>query len=121
MPISEARENFAEVVNRAVYGGERTYITRRGRRLAVVVSAAQVEADLARVAQQGAVDTCERLWEYVADRDKATKAAVRQLIDMVIRDAEDFADMAALRAAEEERESGAEPVPWEQVKADLGL
>jgi len=51
MPISEARENFAEVVNRAVDGGEPT----------------------------------------------------------------------ALRPAKEERESGAEPVPWEQVKAGLGL
>jgi len=121
MPISDARENFAEVVNRAVYGGEPTYITRRGRRLALVVSAAQLEADQARAVQQAIVETCERLWAHVDDKDEATRAVVRGLIDQAVSAAEDVGDEAALAAAEEERESGAELGSWEQVKAELGL
>src|SRR5215831_4370027 len=121
MPISDARENFAEVVNRAVYGGEPTYITRRGRRLALVVSAAQLHADRARVHQQAVVETCEHLWAHVVDKDEATQAVVRGLINQTIEAAEDVGDLAALLAADEERESGAEPPPWEQVKVDLGL
>jgi hypothetical protein len=35
--------------------------------------------------------------------------------------AEDATDLAALDASEAERETGAQPVPWEQVKIELGL
>jgi len=35
--------------------------------------------------------------------------------------AEDLADIEAARAAREEMAGGEQPVPWEQVKADLGL
>jgi len=121
MPISDAREHLADVVNRAVYGGEATYLTRRGRRLALVVSAAQLEADRARARQQAIVETYRELWERFADADEPVRAMIRDLIDESIEMAEDSADYAVLRASLDDRESGAEPEPWEQVKAELGL
>jgi hypothetical protein len=43
-------------------------------------------------------------------------------LDWLIELAEDYADVAAARAARDEMaETGEQPVPWEQVKADLGL
>jgi prevent-host-death family protein len=37
--ISEAREDLAELVNRAGYGGERVQLTRHGRPVAAIISA----------------------------------------------------------------------------------
>lgn len=37
--ISEARGEFAELVNRAGYGGERVELTRHGRPVAAIISA----------------------------------------------------------------------------------
>lgn len=42
MSVSEAREGFADLVNRAAYGAERVIVARRGRELAAVVSAEDV-------------------------------------------------------------------------------
>lgn len=42
-------------------------------------------------------------------------------LDRLVAAAEDLADMEAARAAREEMTAGADTVPWEQVKADLGL
>lgn len=121
MPISDAREHLADVVNRAVYGGEATYLTRRGRRLALVVSAAQLDADRARAREQAVAGACSQLWRSVASADDGTRDAVRAVINQMITIAEDAADTAVADAARAERESGAEPLPWEQVKAELGL
>jgi prevent-host-death family protein len=44
LPITDAREHLAEVVNEAAYGGTVTYLTRRGRRLAAVVPIEAAEA-----------------------------------------------------------------------------
>jgi prevent-host-death family protein len=41
--ISEARESFAETLNRAAYGGERVVLTRHGKRLAAVVPIEDLE------------------------------------------------------------------------------
>jgi prevent-host-death family protein len=35
--VSEARQDFAEIVNRAAYGGERVRVVRRGRAVAAIV------------------------------------------------------------------------------------
>ncbi len=121
MPISDARDHLADVVNRAVYGGEATYLTRRGRRLALVVSAGQLAADQARAAQEAIVEACAQMWRNVAGEDEATRMAVRAVIDEAIELAEDTADKAVIIATQDDHESGAKPVPWEQVKADLGL
>jgi prevent-host-death family protein len=37
LSITEARDELAEVVNRVHYGGERTYLTRHGKRIAAIV------------------------------------------------------------------------------------
>ena len=42
-------------------------------------------------------------------------------LDRLIAAAEDLADLEAVREAREELTSGERAIPWEQVKADLGL
>jgi prevent-host-death family protein len=79
--VSEARETFAELVNRAAYGDERVLIARRGRPVAAIVPIADVEF-------------LERL--------------------------EDELDLEAAREALADPEN-AIPIPWEQVKDELGL
>ena len=81
LPITDAREDLAEVVNRVAYGHERVRLTRRGKPLAAVVSIEDVE-----------------LLEQLDDR----------------------ADVDAMRQALADP-ANAEPIPWEQVRADLGL
>jgi prevent-host-death family protein len=41
--VSEARDTFAELVNRAAYGHERVLVARRGRPIAAIVPIADVE------------------------------------------------------------------------------
>jgi len=43
IPVTQARADFAELVNRVVYGGERIVMTRHGKPLAALVSAADLE------------------------------------------------------------------------------
>ncbi len=82
--LSDARSRLADVVDGARTRHDPVYLTRRGRRVAAVIDA----------------DDLERLLEA----------------------AEDLADLvAADEAREEMTRTGAEPIPWEQVKADLGL
>ncbi len=45
IPVTQARAEFAELVNRVVYGGERIVVTRHGRAIVALVSA----DDLARL------------------------------------------------------------------------
>ena len=42
-------------------------------------------------------------------------------LDRLIAAAEDLADIEAARAARDEIADGAAAIPWDQVKADLGL
>jgi prevent-host-death family protein len=44
LPITEARERLADVVNETAYGGGVTYLTRRGRRMAAIVPIEAAEA-----------------------------------------------------------------------------
>ena len=78
--VSEARETFAELVNRAAYGHERVRVVRRGRPVAAIVPIEDVEL-------------LERL--------------------------EDEIDLQAARDAVADPEAA--PIPWEQVKSELGL
>lgn len=77
--VSQARDHLAAAIEQARTTGEPVYVTRRGRRVAVIVDAEDYD-------------------------------------DLVER-AEDVVDRAELRAAREEDDF----VPWEQVKAELGL
>lgn len=42
MPVSKARGEFAEIINRVAYGGERILIERRGKGVAALVPAEDV-------------------------------------------------------------------------------
>ncbi len=83
MTVSDARARLADVVDAARVGHDPVYLTRRGRRVAAVIAADD--------------------------------------LDRLIAAAEDLADMEAARAAREGIAAGELPIPWEQVKADLGL
>jgi prevent-host-death family protein len=82
--VSEARRDLAAVVDEARSTHQPVYRSRRGRRVAAVIAA----------------DDLERLQALAEDMS-------------------DILDAETARA--ELRETAAEPVPWEQVKADLGL
>jgi prevent-host-death family protein len=43
VPVTQARAEFAELINRAAYAQERTVITRHGRPIAALVSAADLD------------------------------------------------------------------------------
>jgi antitoxin Phd len=79
LAVSEARDHLAAVIDEARRSGEPAFITRRGRRIAVIVDA--------------------EAYERVVDA------------------AEDVADRRELEAARTEDDY----VPWDEVKADLGL
>jgi prevent-host-death family protein len=84
LTVTDARARLADVVDEARVTRDPVFLTRRGRRVAAVIDA----------------DQLEKLFEA----------------------AEDLADIQVAAAARAEMaESGEEPVPWEQVKADLGL
>jgi prevent-host-death family protein len=84
MTVTEARARLADVVDEARVAHDPVFLTRRGRRVAAVIDA----------------DDLERLIEA----------------------AEDLEDIRAADAARAEvAESGVPPIPWDQVKADLGL
>ncbi len=82
--VSEARGHLAAMIDRARSEHEPIYLARRGRRVAALIDA----------------DDLDELLEL----------------------AEDMADIRAAEAARQEmRATGEAPIPWEQVKADLGL
>ncbi|MFZ1670801.1 MAG: type II toxin-antitoxin system Phd/YefM family antitoxin [Candidatus Nanopelagicales bacterium] len=82
--VTEARTKLASVVDDARVSHTPVFLTRRGKRVAAVVDATDLE----------------RLLEA----------------------AEDLADIHAAQAARAELDKpGIEPIPWDEVKADLGL
>ena len=84
LTVSEARRQLATVIDRARAEHEPVYLARRGRRVAAVIDA----------------DDLDRMLEL----------------------AEDMADIRAAEAARAEmQETGEAPIPWEQIRADLGL
>ena len=82
--VSDARQQLAAIIDRVRAEHVPVYLARRGRRVAAVIDA----------------EDLERILEL----------------------AEDMADIRAAEAARAEmRATGDAPIPWEQVKADLGL
>jgi prevent-host-death family protein len=80
---SDARARLADVVDTARVGHDPVYLTRRGRRVAAVIDADD--------------------------------------LDRLIVAAEDLADIGAAKQARAELADGSASIPWEEVKADLGL
>ena len=84
LSVSEARQQLAEIIDRARSEHTPIYLARRGRRVAALIDADDLDA--------------------------------------IMELAEDMADIRAAEAARAEmRTTGETPIPWEQVKADLGL
>ena len=82
--VSEARQQLAEIIDRARAEHTPIYLARRGRRVAAVIDADDLDA--------------------------------------IVELAEGMADIRGAEAARAEmRATGEAPIPWEQVKADLGL
>lgn len=79
LAVSAARDHLAEAIDGARRSGEPVYVTRRGRRVAVIVDA--------------------------------------DVYDALVHAAEEASDRSELEAARHENDY----VPWEDVKADLGL
>jgi prevent-host-death family protein len=71
--MAEARDDLAELVNRAIYGGERVILTRRGKAVAAIISAEDLaffeeleDADDVRAANAAlAEDAVGTPWEEV--------------------------------------------------------
>ena len=83
MSLTDARARLADVVDSARVEHDPVFITRRGRRVAAVIAAED--------------------------------------LDRLIEAAEDLADIRAARDARDEMTTGEQPIPWDQVKADLGM
>jgi prevent-host-death family protein len=82
--VSEARRELASIIDRVRDEHAPIYLARRGRRVAAVIDADD--------------------------------------LDQILELAEDMADIRAAEAARAEmKATGEAPIPWEQVKADLGL
>lgn len=82
--ISDARTQLAAIVDRARAVHQPVYVARRGRRVAAVIDADD--------------------------------------LDDILALAEDMADIrAAEQARAEMQATGEAPIPWDEVKADLGL
>jgi antitoxin Phd len=75
-------------------------------RLADVVDAARVQHDPVYLTRRG-----QRVAAVIGAED----------LDRLIAAAEDLADIEAARGARDEIADGQAAIPWEQVKADLGL
>ncbi|MET9494270.1 type II toxin-antitoxin system Phd/YefM family antitoxin [Streptomyces sp. NPDC006552] len=67
IPVTQARAELAELINRVVYGGERVVVTRHGKPLVGLVSAADLErletlaASAADCAEEPATTSVSRL------------------------------------------------------------
>jgi prevent-host-death family protein len=84
LSVSEARQQLAAIIDSARAEHTPIYLARRGKRVAAVIDA----------------DDLDRILEL----------------------AEDMADIRAAEAARAEmKATGEAPIPWDQVKADLGL
>ena len=82
--ITEARKQLASIIDQVRTEHEPVFVTRRGRRVAAVIDADDLDA--------------------------------------IVELAEDMADIRAAEAARAEmKDTGEQPSPWEDVKADLGL
>ncbi|TFE50029.1 type II toxin-antitoxin system Phd/YefM family antitoxin [Streptomyces sp. ICN441] len=58
IPVTQARAELADLINRVVYGGERVVVTRHGKPLVALVSAADLERlESAEHAVEGSVTT----------------------------------------------------------------
>ena len=59
---------------------------------------------------------------YLTKYDRPVVAVIdADQLDQLVEAAEDLADIKAARQAREEMASGTPPIPWDEVKRELGL
>ncbi|MFJ3160698.1 type II toxin-antitoxin system Phd/YefM family antitoxin [Streptomyces kanasensis] len=63
IPVTQARAELADLINRVVYGGERVVVTRHGKPLVALVSAADLE-------------------RLEADRDSAPESVASSVVEL---------------------------------------
>jgi prevent-host-death family protein len=85
LSTTEARERFAELIERVHFKGERIIIKRRGKPAVALIS----------------IEDFEDFLHLEEEEDS-------------------FAAREALKALSEMEERGEKPIPWEEVKAELG-
>ncbi|WP_046730011.1 type II toxin-antitoxin system Phd/YefM family antitoxin [Streptomyces humi] len=70
IPVTQARAELAELINRVVYGGERVVVTRHGKPLVALVSAADLERleELSEAAEGQVVSSVSSVRETAAVR-----------------------------------------------------
>jgi prevent-host-death family protein len=71
IPVTQARAEFADLVNRVVYGGERVVVTRHGKPIVALVPAADLER-LDATEEPGEAATVVRLPVEPANQPLAT-------------------------------------------------
>ncbi|MFD7920852.1 type II toxin-antitoxin system Phd/YefM family antitoxin [Streptomyces sp. NPDC059740] len=59
IPVTQARAELADLINRVVYGGERVVVTRHGKPLVALVTAADLERLEAASAQEAVPEPAE--------------------------------------------------------------
>jgi prevent-host-death family protein len=69
VPVTQARAELSDLVNRVVYAGERIVLTRHGRAVAAIVSAADLERLTQAPEPDGSVPHLTVLDSGVASRD----------------------------------------------------
>ncbi|MFI7347553.1 type II toxin-antitoxin system Phd/YefM family antitoxin [Streptomyces sp. NPDC049936] len=70
IPVTQARAELADLINRVVYGGERVVVTRHGKPLVALVSA----ADLERLEEAGEPSEGQVITSVTGVRDTAAQA-----------------------------------------------
>ncbi|MEV5343028.1 type II toxin-antitoxin system Phd/YefM family antitoxin [Streptomyces sp. NPDC052676] len=74
IPVTQARAELADLINRVVYGGERVVVTRHGKPLVALVSA----ADLRRLEELGAAEEEQVISSVSRVREVASAPRERQ-------------------------------------------
>jgi antitoxin Phd len=94
----------------------------RNRRMVVLMSEMTVSDARARLADVVDSARVEHNPVYLTRRGQRVAAVIdADDLDRLIAAAEDLADLEDAAAARAEMADGHAPIPWEQVKADLGL
>ncbi|TWV46064.1 type II toxin-antitoxin system Phd/YefM family antitoxin [Streptomyces misionensis] len=78
IPVTQARAELADLINRVVYGGERVVVTRHGKPLVALVSAADLERLDALEALDGAAEPGEEQVTSTVSRVRDVPSAPRE-------------------------------------------
>lgn len=101
LPISDARDHLTEVVARATYGGQITYLTKRGRRVGAIVPIEVAEA--AEHAEDAYLSRLARDAEAELAAGAPTRALAEVIADLDLGRPDDRPDEATPQTMPEQR------------------